>query len=102
MELARLFSIMKNSRSFSNQKLLKFDKLKLRRFIMQPIFSDVLETIETFSFEEKETLVDILQHRLQESKRQRVVNSVNQARRDHQRGDTKVATVDEIMSEILS
>jgi hypothetical protein len=69
---------------------------------MQPIFSDVLETIETFSFEEKETLVDILQHRLQESKRQRVVNSVNQARRDHQRGDTKVATVDEIMSEILS
>ena len=69
---------------------------------MQPTFSDVLETIETFSFEEKETLVDILQHRLQESKRQRVVNSVREARLEYERGEAKVATVDEIMSEILS
>jgi hypothetical protein len=69
---------------------------------MQPTFSDVLEIIETFSFEEKETLVDILQHRLQESKRQRVVNSVKEARREYKHGDAKVATVDEIMSEILS
>jgi hypothetical protein len=69
---------------------------------MQPTFSDVLETIETFSFEEKETLVDILQRRLQESKRQRVVNSVKEARLEYERGEAKVATVDEIMSEILS
>jgi hypothetical protein len=69
---------------------------------MQTTFSDVLETIETFSFEEKETLVDILQHRLQESKRQRIVTSVIEARSEYEKGETKVATVDEIMSEILS
>jgi adenylate kinase len=69
---------------------------------MQPTFSDVLETIETFSFEEKETLVDILQRRLQESKRQRVVSSVKEVRLEYERGEAKVATADEIMSEILS
>ena len=35
------------------------------------------ETIEEFSIDEKETLIDILQRRLQDAKRERIVNSVN-------------------------
>ncbi len=31
---------------------------------MQTTFAEVLETIETFTVDEKETLIDILQHRL--------------------------------------
>lgn len=69
---------------------------------MQPTFSDVLETIETLSFEEKETLIDILRHRLQEAKRQRIIKSVEEAKREFERGETKVTTVDEIMAEIMS
>lgn len=69
---------------------------------MQTTFSDVLETIETFSFEEKEILVAILQHRLQEAKRQRVIRSVEDSRREFERGELKPASVDEIMSEIMS
>ncbi len=69
---------------------------------MQTTFSDVLETIEGFSIDEKETLVGILQHRLQEAKRQRVIKSVKESRREFERGELKPASVDEIMSEILS
>ena len=69
---------------------------------MQTTFSDVLETIENFTIDEKETLIDILQHRLQEAKRQKIVNSVEEANREFERGDLKPASVDEIMREIMS
>ena len=69
---------------------------------MQKTFAEVLETIEKFTEDEKETLVDILQHRLAEAKRQRIFKSVKQARKEYEKGEAKVATVDEIMSEILS
>lgn len=69
---------------------------------MQTTFSDVLETIEEFSIDEKETLIDILQHRLQEDKRQRIIKSVEEARREYDRGEAKPASVDEIMEEIMS
>ena len=69
---------------------------------MQTTFSDVLETIEEFSIDEKETLIDILQRRLQEAKRQKLFESVEEAQREYERGETKTASVDEIMKEIMS
>ena len=69
---------------------------------MQTTFAEVLETIEEFSIDEKETLIDILQHRLREKKRERVVKSVGEARREFERGELKPASADEIMKEILS
>lgn len=69
---------------------------------MQTTFADVLDTIEEFSIDEKETLVDILQRRLQEAKRQRVIESVEEAKREYERDEAKTASVDEIMKEIMS
>ncbi|MGI8787769.1 MAG: hypothetical protein ACR2HG_08425 [Pyrinomonadaceae bacterium] len=69
---------------------------------MQTTFAEVLEKIESFSFEEKETLVDILQNRLRDTRRQRVIKSVKEAEREFEKGDLKPASVDEIMKEILS
>lgn len=69
---------------------------------MQTTFAEVLEQIESFSFEEKETLVDILQNRLRETKRQRIIKSVEAARREFEKGSLKSASVDEIMKEVLS
>jgi len=69
---------------------------------MQTTFAEVLETIETFTVDEKETLVDILQNRLRETKRQRIVDSVKEARREFEKGKLKPVSVDEIMREILS
>lgn len=69
---------------------------------MQNTFAEVLETIEKFTVDEKEILVDILQHRLRENKRERIVKSVKEAQREFEKGNLKPASVDEIMDEILS
>ena len=69
---------------------------------MQTTFAEVLETIEKFTVEEKETLIDILQHRLRENKRQRIIKSVKESRREFEKGNLKTASVDDIMKEILS
>ena len=69
---------------------------------MQATFAEVLETIEKFTVDEKETLVDILQNRLRETKRRRIVKSVKESKREFEKGDLKPASVDDIMKEILS
>ena len=69
---------------------------------MQTTFAEVLETIEKLTVDEKETLVNILQHRLQEAKRQRIVRSVKESRREFEKGELKSVSVEEIMSEIMS
>jgi len=81
--------------------LLKFDKLK-KEIFMQTTFAEVLETIEKFTVDEKETLVDILQNRLREIKRQRIVKSVKESQREFEKGKLKPASVDDIMKEVLS
>lgn len=69
---------------------------------MQTTFAEVLETIEKFSVDEKETLIEIVQNRLREYKKQRVIKSVEEAQREFEKGDVKTSSVDEIMNEILS
>ena len=69
---------------------------------MQSKFSDVLETIEKFTVDEKETLVDILQNRLREDKRRRIIKSVKESQREFEKGNLKPSSVDDIMKEILS
>ncbi len=69
---------------------------------MQKRFADVLEAVEELPSEEKEMLIDILRHRLRENKRQRIVESVEEARREFENGEIKPASIDEIMKEVLS
>ena len=69
---------------------------------MQTTFAEIMETVEQLSVDEKETLIDILQHRLRENKRQKIVKSVKEARREFEEGKTKTTSVDDIMKEILS
>jgi len=69
---------------------------------MPDTFAEVLETIEKFTVDEKETLVDILQNRLRETKRRRIVQSVRESRREFERGNLILASVDDIMKEVSS
>lgn len=69
---------------------------------MQTIFADVLDTVEEFTIDEKEELVDILQSRLREDRRAEIIKSVEESRREYEEGNLKPMTVDEIMKEILS
>ena len=69
---------------------------------MQTTFAEVLETIEELTMDEKETLVDILQHRLTEYRRNRIQSQVECAEREFEQGLCRPMTVDEIMQEISS
>ena len=69
---------------------------------MQSKFSDVLEAVEELPIDEKEMLLDILQNRLREDKRRRIVKSVEESRQEFEKGNLKPSSVDDIMKEILS
>ncbi|HLM00760.1 MAG TPA: hypothetical protein VK400_06870 [Pyrinomonadaceae bacterium] len=69
---------------------------------MQSKFSDILEAVEELPIDEKEMLVDIVQNRLREDKRRRIVKSVKEAQREFEKGNLKPSSVDDIMKEILS
>lgn len=63
-------------------------------------FGSVLEAAETLSVEDKETLIDILSHRVTESNRQLLIRSVQEAQRDFLEGRYQEVSVDELMAEI--
>ncbi len=69
---------------------------------MQLKFADVLEAIEDLPLNEKEVLVDILQNRLIEIRRNQLEKDIENAEREFEQGLCKPATVDEIMREVLS
>ncbi len=65
-------------------------------------FGDVLEAAEQLSEDEQETLVDILEKRRAERRRDEIAEEVKAARLEHQRGETRPTSADELMDEILS
>ena len=69
---------------------------------MQTTFAEVMETVERLTVDEKEVLIDILQNRLRENKRRRIIKSVKEARSEFEKGNVKTASVDDIMKGILS
>lgn len=69
---------------------------------MQTTFAEVLETIETFSIDEKETLVDILQHRLAEYRRNQLLKDIKSSEKEFEKGLCKPMNIDEFMKEVMS
>lgn len=65
-------------------------------------FHAVLDAADALSLEEKETLIDILRHRIAESGRRRVIEDVQEARRDLAQGHCPEGTANEIVRDILS
>ena len=65
-------------------------------------FGDVLEAAERLSEDEQESLLDILEKRLAERRRDEVAAEVRAASIEHERGRTRPVTPDELMDEILS
>jgi hypothetical protein len=64
-------------------------------------FHDLLDAADALSLEEKETLIDILHHRIAENGRRRVIGDVQEARGDFAAGSCQESTVDNIMRDIL-
>jgi hypothetical protein len=65
-------------------------------------FCDVVEAADSLSFEEKEELIGILEQRMRDERRAKLLQEVEQSRKDFAEGRYKAGTVDEIMREILS
>lgn len=68
---------------------------------MHTTFAEAVETVESLSFEEKETLVDLFQKRLRDQRREQISRSIEESRREFAEGNFKAASVDEIMESIL-
>ncbi len=63
-------------------------------------FGRVLDEADQLTLDEQETLVEILRHRVAESRRQQIVEDVRTAREEFQRGDCRPVTALELMNEL--
>jgi len=63
-------------------------------------FHEVLEMVEMLPEDEQETLLDIIQHRLREHRRERIVQNVRKARKEYAKGEIRQGTVAELMKEL--
>lgn len=65
-------------------------------------FDQVLEAVERLPSDEQAALLHIVQRRLSEQARQRLIEDVKQSQREYDEGKGREASVDEIMREIES
>ena len=63
-------------------------------------FDEVLEIIESFPEEQRESIVEIVKLRLIEKRRDRLAQSIKEAREEYRRGEVRKGTVEDLMSEI--
>lgn len=65
-------------------------------------FHQVLDNTEQLSVEEQETLIDILQKRIADKRRDEIVQEIQQARQEHIEGKTTPVSPDDLVMEIFS
>ena len=63
-------------------------------------FDEALEIIESFSEEQRESMIEIVKRRLTEERRERLAQTVKEAREEYARGEVRKGTVDDLMREI--
>lgn len=63
-------------------------------------FQRALEIIESFSEEQRESLIEVVKHRLLEERRDRLALSIKAAREEFSRGEFKRGTVDDLLREL--
>lgn len=67
----------------------------------QGVFNDILEAAEHLSLEEKEILLEILQRRFREQRREAIAREIAAARREFAAGECEPLSPEELMKEIL-
>jgi len=63
-------------------------------------FQKVLEIIESLPEEQRESLIEIVKHRLIEERRNRIAQSIKEAGEEYKRGETKRGTVEDLIREL--
>ncbi|HVT58738.1 MAG TPA: hypothetical protein VHR45_10080 [Thermoanaerobaculia bacterium] len=64
-------------------------------------FGEILDAADQLSIEEQETLVDVLHRRVVETRREELALEIEQARHEHQAGQSRPATAAEIAKTLL-
>ena len=67
---------------------------------MDVTFQDVLDIVESLPEYQQEDLVDIIRRRLIEQRRERLADSIREAREEYARGEVKKGSVDDLMKEL--
>ncbi|HEY9809140.1 MAG TPA: hypothetical protein V6D13_07335 [Halomicronema sp.] len=62
-------------------------------------FDEVLEIVESFSAEDQDALIEVLQRRRSEQRRTEIAVNITQAEEEYKQGKAKRVTVDELMAE---
>jgi hypothetical protein len=65
-------------------------------------FAEVLDAADQLSLDEQVTLVDVLNRRLVERRRDQLAEEIQQARREYAAGECKPATPEQIFKDLLS
>jgi hypothetical protein len=65
-------------------------------------FGDVLEAADQLSLDEQTTLVEVLNRRIVERRRNDLAGEIQQSRQEYEAGQARPATPDEILKAILS
>jgi len=65
-------------------------------------FNEILEAADELSLDEQTTLLEVLQHRIVERRREALARDVQQARRDFEAGQIRPASPADILKNILS
>ncbi|HXZ43272.1 MAG TPA: hypothetical protein VEH53_00470 [archaeon] len=65
-------------------------------------FGEVLEAVGNLSLEEQETLVDVLQRRIIEHRREELASDIQQAQQEFEEGRCRPVAPAELMKEILT
>jgi len=63
-------------------------------------FQRALEIIESFSEEDRESLIQIVKNRLIEERRDRLAQSIKEARQEYEYGKIRHGSVDDLMRQI--
>ena len=63
-------------------------------------FGEILEAVDQLPPEDQETLLDVLQRRMIERRRDAIARDIRQAQREFQRGRCKPMTPSDLMKEI--
>lgn len=66
------------------------------------LFGEVLEAVDQLSLGEKEALIDVLNRRIIEARRDELARDIEEANREFQEGRASPTTPDDLMQEITS
>jgi len=64
-------------------------------------FDEALDIIESFPEEQRESIVEIVKRRLTEERRERLAQTIKEAREKYARGEVRRGTVDDLIRDIV-